>query len=497
MRALVWFRADLRTVDNRALAQAARDAGASGSVVGVFTICPEQWRAHDWGVPRAGWTLRNLASLRDKLASLNIPLKIVTTPRFEGVPDALLSLAKRVMADALYLNREYEVNELSRDEAVTDLFEGSGIHVHAFHDQVVVPPDAVRTGQGSYYTVFSPYRRAWEKHLDENRELAEIDKEPRPCSDAGIASDDVPTSLDGYDLAPELDGPRAKLWKPGQDAAIARLKSFRGDRLKDYKNDRDFPAIDGTSVISPYLAVGAVSPRQCLAAARTQKGPGPTHWESELVWREFYRHVLVGYPRVCRNRAFRVETDRMDWEDASANLDAWKQGRTGIPIVDAGIRQLLETGWMHNRVRMIVAMFLTKNLLIDWREGERCFMNRLIDADFASNNGGWQWSASTGTDAAPYFRIFNPASQSRKFDPDGAYIRRFIPELKTLDNDSIHEPWEAGLARGVIDYPDPIVDLKSSRTRAIERFKRVLGSGVTYEEAPPEVDAPRSRTRKR
>ncbi|MEK1908449.1 MAG: FAD-binding domain-containing protein, partial [Pseudomonas sp.] len=229
---------------------------------------------------------------------------------------------------------------------------------------------------------------------------------------------------------------------------------------------------------STYLAAGVISPRQCLhAALRGNQGefdsgnPGAVSWINELLWREFYKHILVGYPRVSRHRAFRPETEALPWRDAPQDLLAWQQGRTGIPLIDAAMRQLLATGWMHNRLRMVVAMFLTKNLLIDWREGERFFMRHLIDGDLAANNGGWQWSASTGTDAAPYFRIFNPISQSQKFDADGRFIRTWLPELVGLNKRDIHDPSAMGGVFGLAEYPRPIVDLAHSRERVLQAFR--------------------------
>jgi deoxyribodipyrimidine photo-lyase len=223
-----------------------------------------------------------------------------------------------------------------------------------------------------------------------------------------------------------------------------------------------------------------ISPRQCLhAALQVNRGefdsgnPGALCWINELLWREFYKHVLVGYPRVSRQRAFRPETEAVAWRQAPGELAAWQQGRTGIPLVDAGMRQLLATGWMHNRLRMVTAMFLTKNLLIDWREGERFFMQHLIDGDLAANNGGWQWSASTGTDAVPYFRLFNPLSQAQRFDAEGRFIRHWLPELDGLDDRALHNPAALGGLFGAAAYPPPIVDLASSRERALQAFKNL------------------------
>jgi len=249
--------------------------------------------------------------------------------------------------------------------------------------------------------------------------------------------------------------------------------------VSGYREQRDVPARDATSALSPYLALGVVSPRECLRAALDADGQGSLRvrdeltgagqWINELLWREFYKHLLVGFPRLSMGRNFRTVYDSLEWRQDDAEFRAWCTGMTGIPIVDAAMRQLKTTGWMHNRCRMIVAMFLTKNLLMDWRLGERHFMRHLIDGDLASNNGGWQWSASTGTDAAPYFRVFNPHSQSRKFDPDGGYIRRFVPELGDIDGNDIHDP--PPLARAGAGYPLALVDLKATRQRAIAAFR--------------------------
>ena len=240
------------------------------------------------------------------------------------------------------------------------------------------------------------------------------------------------------------------------------------------------PAEPGTSQLSPYLAAGVISIRQCLHAALGYNqgeldsgASGATTWINELLWREFYKHILVGYPRVSMHRAFRPETEALPWRRAPYELEAWQQGRTGFPIIDAAMRQLRETGWMHNRLRMITAMFLSKNLLIDWREGERWFMRHLIDGDLAANNGGWQWSASTGTDSVPYFRLFNPTSQSQRFDPDGQFLRRWLPELQHLSSRDIHSPATHHNLFGVIEYPTPIVDLGKSRARALDAFRNL------------------------
>ena len=473
MRALVWFRADLRTRDNTALSAAC--VAASKGVLAVFTVCPRQWQEHDWGDMKVDFLRRNLQELRKGLEGRNIALKIITRDRFDGIEQDLLALAQKHHCSALFFNEEYEVNERARDAKVAAAFAKAGISVRSFHDQVVVPPGELRTKEDKPYTVYSPYKRRWyEYYNNANAPKAQglSKKQPEIVS----TPDDIPQKLGDFDP----QGGRPDLWKAGEDHALARLRSFIEDRLEPYKEDRDYPGINGTSTISPYLAIGAVSPRQCIEAAMDANngkldtgGKGPVHWMSEVIWREFYKQILVAFPRVCRGHAFNKKYD-IQWRDdseAKGQFAAWCLGKTGYPIIDAAMRQLNTTGWMHNRCRMAVAMFLSKDLLIDWRWGERYFMNRLVDADFASNNGGWQWSAATGTDAAPYFRIFNPISQSTKFDPDGAYIREYVNELADLDDQAIHEPWKHASLFKDLSYPAPIVDHAEARDRALKAFK--------------------------
>lgn len=477
-RSLVWFRADLRVNDNHALHHACR--ASEGGVVGVFTICPEQWKEHDWAPVKVDFILRNLAQLRDRLQTLNIPLKIIRTDRFRDVPEELLSLANSCSCDALYFNREYELNERARDCDVGELFAGEGMGVHAFTDQVLIAPGQVRTQEGKWYTVFSPFKRSAVAYLEENP--IEVLAKPSKQAAIDVESDDVPSSIDGFESEVDPD-----LWKAGEQAALARLRAFVEHRIDAYKDERNFPAIDGTSKLSPYLAAGVLSPRQCVEAAADASGgqlasrkksiEGPTHWISEVLWREFYKHLLVGFPRVSRNEPFKLDTKAINWSYSKKKFELWCEGRTGYPIVDAAMRALKTTGWMHNRLRMVSAMFLTKDLFVDWRWGERHFMRHLVDGDLASNNGGWQWSASTGTDAAPYFRIFNPISQSKKFDPDGTFIREHVEELRDVEGDEIHEPWKLpDLLRSQLDYPDRVVDHSEAREHAIDAFKSLAGA---------------------
>ncbi len=468
MRPLVWLRADLRAEDSHALFNAGR--AATRGIVTAFTICEQQWRQHDWANIKVEFILRNLACLAEGLKRLNIPLLIVRTPRFAGVPNALLKLARRHRCDALYFNREYGVNEIRRDEAVTAQFTAAGLRVRAFDDETVLPPGTLRTTQGNPYTVFTPFKRAWLARVRESEAAATLPP-PRRQPEPVCATDAIPERIAGFDLQRGLP----ELWPAGERVAARQLDAFIAQRLAGYNRGRDYPADDATSRLSPCLAAGVISARTCLQAAiaandgRLDSGhPGADTWISELIWREFYRHVLVSFPRVSMGRPFKLDTERLRWSRSDADYQAWCEGRTGFPIVDAAMRQLSQTGWMHNRLRMIAAMFLTKDLFIDWRRGERWFMRRLIDGDLASNNGGWQWSASTGTDAVPYFRIFNPTSQSRKFDPAGEFIRTFVPELRPVAGPAIHAP--PPQLRAELGYPAPIGDHAAARRHVLAAF---------------------------
>jgi deoxyribodipyrimidine photo-lyase len=295
---------------------------------------------------------------------------------------------------------------------------------------------------------------------------------PRPQAAPAWAADPLPETFEGY--APASDAIRA-LWPAGESAAGARLDAFADGVIDAYRDERDFPSLPATSCLSPYLAAGVLSAGQALRAAlaanqgELESGKaGAATWINELLWREFYQHLLAACPALSMHQPMKPETAAVPWRDAPDDLRAWQQGRTGLPIVDAAMRQLLALGWMHNRLRMVTAMFLTKNLLIDWRLGEAWFMAHLVDGDLAANNGGWQWSASTGADSVPYFRVFNPLSQSRKFDPRGVFLREWLPELAHLDDNAIHDP--SPMERAAAGYPAPIVDLPQSRLRALEAF---------------------------
>lgn len=465
---LYWLRNDLRIHDNHALWHARE----KGNVIAVCVLTPETWKEHDDAAVKIDFWLRSLKALQASLADLGIPLKVLQRKRFSDAAQALLDLAEKTAAAGIFFNDEYGIHEQDRDDDVAEAFVAASLSCQRYTDQVLFQPGSLRTKEGTMYKVFSQFRKLANQRLHDH--LPECLPAPSKQHMPEISSDSVPVSIPGFD---RICTEQQDLWPAGEQAASERLQLFAEEILFDYKELRDQPAVDGTSRLSIYLTSGVLSPRQCLhAAIAANQGefdsgnPGAVAWVSEVLWREFYKHILVCYPRVSRGRAFRPETEGVPWRDDPDALAAWQEGRTGIPIVDAAMRQLLATGWMHNRLRMISAMFLTKNLLIDWREGESWFMRHLVDGDLASNNGGWQWSASTGTDSAPYFRVFNPVTQSQRFDPEGEFIRTWIPELSNLDAKQIHEPPAEDLL-GATDYPRPIVDLGETRKRAIATFK--------------------------
>ncbi|PKL41578.1 MAG: deoxyribodipyrimidine photo-lyase [Candidatus Riflebacteria bacterium HGW-Riflebacteria-1] len=473
MSALVWFRRDLRVSDNHALYRA---VASGGPVTAVAFVTLQQWLSHNDSPGKISFWLANLQILAERLAALGIVLHLERVADFAAIPDAISRFAIKNSCNALYFNSEYESNERQRDEAVSKSLARQKVKVFAFADRLLIEPGRVLTGSAGYYTVFSPFKRSWLGVA----KISDLSPLPAPGAVAApVKSGPLLTAEMKAEM--QLPGWRSDLWPAGEAAAQKRLAAFAGTGLAKYHESRDFPAIDGTSCLSPWLACGALSPRQCLSAVRPDdkkwpaEGSGGEAWLSELIWRDFYTHVVVGFPRVSRSQPFQKKTAGLPWRDDERDLQAWQNGQTGYPIVDAAMRQLNQTGWMHNRLRMVAAMFLSKHLLIDWRRGEKYFMESLLDGDLAANNGGWQWSASTGTDAVPYFRIFNPFSQSERFDTDGSFIKRYCPELADITASALHNPAKlaAELAKKKISYPAPVVDHKIARERALAAFKNL------------------------
>ena len=468
-----WFRCDLRLEDNPALDAACQD----GARIAFFVISPAQWVLHDEARTKILFWRKALKDLIPRLERLGIVFKFLHVDHWSDLAPALLSFCQTHGIDQVHCNREQGVHERKRDRDAYALLKSKAIALVGHDGQTLLPPGSLKTGAGDYYRVFTPFSKAAAARiLTSDQRCLPV---PQAClMPSDRVSDCVEQSWPVAELETEASIRILEQWPADHDSVMSRLHHFLTRRIEQYHTLRDIPSIEGTSMLSPYLAAGLVSPRQCLEAARQLNSgeinsgkPGICSWINELLWREFYRHLLHGFPKLSMHKPLREQTEHVVWRDAPKDFEAWCQGRTGVPIVDAAIKQLVQTGWMHNRLRMIVAMFLSKNLLIDWRLGEAFFMRHLIDGDLAANNGGWQWSASTGADSAPYFRVFNPVSQSQKFDPQGKFLRQWLPELSSLDNKSIHDP--SAEQRYGANYPQPIVDLKLSRLRAIAAFENL------------------------
>jgi len=464
-RALVWFRRDLRDYDHAAL-HAALETHCVVHCVFVFDteILNGLESSADRRVTFVWESVRELkAALEARGGGLHV---------LHGrAPKAIPHLARSLGVGAVYANRDYEPQAITRDREVAKALLDAGIDFRTRKDQVIFEVDEVRTRAGDVYSVFTPFKKAWLAKL-EPRHFAPLDIER-------LASRLAPAPAGPMPSLPALGFERAE---PALAAAMSGgaqiWKAFR-KRLGDYATRRDFPGLAATSRLSVHLRFGTVSIRELVRHARARRSTGATTWLSELIWREFYFAILAARPDVV-DHAFRPAYDALQWEDDEVGFRAWCEGRTGYPLVDAAMRELSATGTMHNRLRMVSASFLVKDLGIDWRRGEHYFARKLLDYDLAANNGGWQWCASTGCDAQPWFRIFNPVTQSRRFDPEGVYIRSWIPELARVSDAAVHAPWEMGPleqhAAGCVigrDYPAPVVRHEEARRRTLARYGAV------------------------
>jgi deoxyribodipyrimidine photo-lyase len=496
--ALVWLRRDLRADDHAALYHALRAARRVWCAFVFDTTILD-------ALPRVD---RRVEFIRDSLVGVDADLRALAASHgIEGgglivahgpAVDTLPRLAAALRVQAVYANHDDEPAALERDARVRGHLSDLGIALHTSKDHVVFERDEVLTLAGSPFSVFTPYKGAWLRRLEPH------DLRAHPVAHHAAALAPLPSA------APPVDGHRTWLGVPalaeigfepsnlhqlrlptGSAGAHELLDDFLAERVDHYAQARDFPAVKGPSYLSTHLRFGTLSVRRVAREAwqRVQAGSrGAEVWLGELIWRDFYHQILHHHPHVV-GHAFRPEYDRIHWEHGRHADDlfaAWCEGRTGYPLVDAAMHQINQTGYMHNRLRMVVASFLTKDLGIDWRRGEAYFAEKLNDFDLAANNGGWQWAASTGCDAQPYFRIFNPVSQSQKFDPEGRFVRRYLPRLARLPDKLIHAPWLARpvdlLAAGVtlgVDYPAPIVDHASARARTLERFAAVKAGRST------------------
>ncbi|MAI36589.1 deoxyribodipyrimidine photo-lyase [Alteromonas sp.] len=468
---IMWFRQDLRVNDNPAL-NAACDMGKILPIY-IYDDTTPDGRAP--GSASQWWLHHSLTSLNDRL---NGHLKI-----FKGDPKVLISkIMESIKAKAIFWNRCYEPWQINRDKEIKKQLIDSEFEAYSSNGSLLWEPMKVLKKDGTPYKVYTPYYRNGCLKIEEPR------YPKAPPARITYADDEYKDDgLDALNLLPEIkwDSTISKMWKPGEEGAADNLSEFIQHAARQYKDGRDIPSMKGTSRLSPHLHFGEVSPNQVWYAIKDKFGATEDKsidtYLSELGWREFSYYLLFHFPTLP-NKNFNDKFDKFPWRKDAKALKAWQTGNTGIPIVDAGMRELWQTGYMHNRVRMIVGSFLVKNLLLSWHEGERWFWDTLLDADLASNSAGWQWVAGSGADASPYFRIFNPILQGEKFDKKGKYVRKYCPELKDLPDKYIHKPWETP---GVIakdaklelgkSYPEPIVDLKASRQRALDAFQEIKG----------------------
>jgi len=470
---IFWFRNDLRLADNPGLAAALHAADKTALVYVLDEAAAGNWRM---GGASRWWLHYSLRALAAAIAACGGELILRRGDAGVIIP----ALAAEVQAAEIYAGRRFEPWARAQDRDIAEQLKRSGIALRRQLSALLFPPENITTKTGGVYGVYTPFSRAC---FDQGPPAEAIPAPKLIVSPSGVASD----RLDDWQLTPgkpDWAGGMRAAWEPGEAGAEKRLRRFIRQALHGYKTARDIPGEDGTSGLSPHLHFGEISAAAIWRAAglSAAAGQGRETFLKELLWREFGAYLLWHHPDMPE-QPLRAEFAKLPWREDSAALRAWQRGLTGIPIVDAGMRQLWQTGWMHNRIRMVCASFLTKHLLIPWQQGEAWFWDTLVDADLASNASNWQWVAGCGADAAPYFRIFNPVLQGLKFDPDGRYVRKFVPELSAMPDKFIHAPWEADAA--VLDaanvklgdsYPHPIISLADGRERALAAYKELTGS---------------------
>ncbi|KAI8350659.1 CDP photolyase [Mortierella sp. GBAus27b] len=484
---LMWFRNDLRLLDNKALYAASLRAkiGDKKNLVGLFIISESEWDGHDEAPVKIDFWMRNLAVLKESLGKLNIPLIVKKAASGLDVAKIVESLVKELDISHVFWNTEYMVDENQRDANVRNaLARLSGVYVEEFDDLCVIPPKEIKIKTGDAFTDFNSFHTVWCNTVETNPRYIEL--LPIPEANAPEAKQTYSEYLNAtvpsshtHSLDREVI---EQLYPEGEEMAHKKLKDFIETKVMVYDKIRDNPQ-ENNIALAPYLANGILTFRQCVVAARTANNnkilvgnDGVKAFIKEIVWKEFYRHVLVFFPKICMDRAFKSNTENIRWSNDDRKFQMWCQGKTGYPLVDAGMRQLQNTGFMPSKVRVFTACFLIKDLLISWKKGEKYFMNNLIDGDLASNNGGWQWCASTGVESQPYFRSFNPVQESQKFDPSGHYIRQWVPELKNLTDKQVHDPYHTLSAKefGKLAYPKPIVDHAEAKKKFVDEYKRTM-----------------------
>ncbi|MBN3563902.1 cryptochrome/photolyase family protein [Aliamphritea spongicola] len=463
MTQLAWLRNDLRTTDHPAFQLALARSTPDSPVAAVHIATPAQWQQHNESPAKLGLRAALLQDLQQQLNAHGVKLYLLETDDFSGCPELLTQLCGELNCRNIHWLTESPLDENLRDIHTRTQLQSQDIQCHIQPvDQLV--STVVLNQQDQPYKVFTPFYKRWLQILQQ-QDLTPITTFPTVSHSEAQA----------FPLASWAGTYRDDLWPADQASIHRRLMHFCQHKLAGYGDKRDIPSEPATSQISPYLALGAIGPREIVSAMRSAEWGADywleSDWLRELAWRDFYRQLLIQFPAINKHKPFKADTDQIRWQQNDAHWQAWCTGRTGFPIIDAAMRQLLQTGWMHNRLRMLTASFLTKLLFQDWRRGEAFFMQHLVDGDFAANNGGWQWSASVGCDAAPYFRVFNPLRQSEKFDPEGLFIRRFLPELASLDDKTIHNPSRE--QRQNCGYPEAIIDYSSARQYAIDAFKQL------------------------
>ncbi|HBV76359.1 MULTISPECIES: deoxyribodipyrimidine photo-lyase [Vibrio] len=461
---LIWFRNDLRIDDNPAL-QAAINTNQPCQA--IFISTPQQWQQHDLAPIKIDFIERHLNLLSEQLGQMGIPFTHLESSDFSAQSQCLLDYCQQQNIDQIFANQEVELNERLRDDALSK----QNMTLHFFESDVIVAKGAVLNGQGEMYKVFTPFKKAWATHLMRTYQA--------PLPSAITTNTSLIRSIKNPTITFHALKQDSSKWPLANVVLQQVVPDFLQHKLSDYHHDRDFPTIKGTSGLSPYLAIGAISAKRVLAELLHQHPQAldaisqpEGSWINELAWRDFYRHLLHHFPKLNKHTNFNPKYNGLYWPNSPQLLSAWQQGKTGYPIVDAAMRQLVQTGWMHNRLRMIVASFLTKHCLVDWRLGEKFFMQHLIDGDLSANNGGWQWAAGTGCDAQPYFRIFNPITQSKKYDPDGSFIRKYLPELKNVPLKELHFPHSYLEKNRSSDYWPAIIDHATARQQALEFYKQ-------------------------
>ena len=459
------FSEDLRLRDNKALYEASLE---QKGLIALYIINKGKNEEHGDSLAKLKLKLLTLSEIRNPLVSLNIPIKILHSQDIRDEPKEILEFCKKHQITNIFLNSEYPFNEQQRNKKLETLCNKNEINLRMFDSQLI-DPNKVKNNSGQPFKVFTPYSKKIRALL--TPEILQEEPEPLKQNRKITDEDEIPLFNDTYDKEFNFS---IDNYPVTEKSAAKRLEEFVETSISNYKELRDIPSLSSTSNLSSSFAIGLITSKQAINQVFSSSdgtGTGQFAWVNEIIWREFYKYITYHFPRVSKGKSFNPKYDFISWREDEDSFIKWCEGKTGIPIVDAAMRQLNQTKWMHNRLRMITAMFLSKNLLIDWRKGERYFMENLIDGDFCSNNGGWQWSASTGVDAAPYFRIFNPITQSEKFDPDGKFIKKFVPELIDCPSNEIHNPSKE--TRSSLNYPEMIVDLKSSRLRAIDAFKSI------------------------